>query len=75
MQLAITHPSAQGGAADEGTTVLKPHMTQPCEAAQPASMPKDDVEKGYSLNDHADEPVDFLGGFSLNSSFDPQKDV
>ena len=33
------------------------------------------MEKGYSLHEHAEEPVDFLGGFSLNSCFDPQMDV
>ena len=31
-----------------------------------------DVEKGLPFHEHS---VDFLGGFSLNSSFDPQKDV
>ena len=31
-----------------------------------------DAEKGLPFHEHS---VDFLGGFSLNSSFDPQKDV
>ena len=31
-----------------------------------------DVEKGLQFDERT---VDFLGGFSLNSSFDPQKDV
>ncbi len=48
---------------------------QPSCAAEAVRSSEDGMEKGYMLEDHAEEPVDFLGGFSLNSSFDPHMDV
>ena len=71
-------PSAEDSAVKEadGTAVLlKAHSAQAGAAAKPVSTSEDDVEKGFSDPDQADEPVDFLGGFSLNSSFDPHMDV
>lgn len=66
------YPSAE----DSGTAVLlKAHEAQLGDVAKPVSMQEDDMEKGLSIPDHADEPVDFLGGFSLNSCFDPHMDV
>ena len=48
---------------------------KPSDAAEAVRKSEDDMEKGFSPDDHAEEPVDFLGGFSLNSSFDPHMDV
>ena len=71
------HLSAQSSTAKEGTgnAAAKAPMAQPSKSAQPFSRSEDDVEKGHSPHDRTDAPVDFLGGFSLNSCFDPHMDV
>jgi len=44
-------------------------------AAEHDGRSADDMERGCFVHDKAQKPVDFLGGFSLSTSFDPHKDV
>ena len=64
-------PSTQDSGVDDSSA----KAAQPSDAAEAVRKSEDDMEKGYWPHDHAEEPVDFLGGFSLNSSFDPHMDV
>lgn len=61
--------------AEQDVLAQMAHESQWGGAAAHASDPDVDVEKGDSFQDCASRPVDFLGGFSLNNSFDPKMDV
>ena len=65
------HKSLRSTAAEQAS---KAASEQTSKAEQVSKASDSDVEKGSSQED-SHQPVDFLGGFSVNSTFDPHKDV
>ena len=65
------HKSLRSTAAEQPS---KAASEQTSKAEQISKASDSDVEKGSSQED-SHQPVDFLGGFSVNSTFDPHKDV
>ena len=74
--LAAAHSNGRGGPStvypSEADITVEVEASLPFPKYAAADL---DIEKVLPSPGHSGEPVDFLGGFALNSAFDPQKDV